>query len=380
MILHQALILSAERDYVKTMRHGLAEMGDEDTRIDVEMDALRAMQLAPRLYDLILLDAMMDAMDGIQLLQLMKLQAPGTRFVLVSDDASEEARAHAYQNGADFYLMRPRTADDFRIALKDIAAVFGRTREGHAPDGAIEEPAQRLTDIVQTHCLSGDSVILLVRSRFQSGDIFIYRGEVFHAQYPGRSGLGAFYDMVHWDDGLVRVKVFRLTNIPPRTIELPYRALLEGAAESIPTDSDLRSPHPHSDGGEPPDFKTVTLEAPALPEEPAVVFPVPQMHEIEMPEVNSYWKVNLTGELLEGSRVTDPDRCAFITTFLYRKMADIAVALEVDYFDTLTLLGPHQQQVLVADNFGVSHAVFDVEWTREEMREQFVEWCREQSL
>jgi hypothetical protein len=90
--------------------------------------------------------------------------------------------------------------------------------------------------------------------------------------------------------------------------------------------------------------------------------------------------VNLTGELLEGSQVAEPDRCAFITTFIYRKMADVAVALEVDYFNQMTLLGPHLQQVLVADNLGVRHGVFDAPWTNETMRAQYVKWCCEQSL
>jgi hypothetical protein len=84
--------------------------------------------------------------------------------------------------------------------------------------------------------------------------------------------------------------------------------------------------------------------------------------------------------LLEGSQVAQTDRCAFITYFIYRKMADVAVALQVDYFDHMTLFGPHLQQVLVADNLGVRHAVFDAAWTTEEKREQFVKWCCEQSF
>ncbi len=102
--------------------------------------------------------------------------------------------------------------------------------------------------------------------------------------------------------------------------------------------------------------------------------------ETELPLVNSHWKVNLSGELLEGSQVAEPDRCAFITSFIYRKLADVAVALEVDYFNHLTLYGPHQQQVLVADNLGVRHAVFDTAWTTEELRAQYVKWCCEQSF
>jgi CheY-like chemotaxis protein len=312
MILRQALILSSKRDYVQAMRDGLREMGDDATRIDVEMDALRAMQLAPRHYDLIVLDAVMETMNGVQLLLLMKLQSPSTKFVIVSDTDDEEARAHAYRNGADFYLPRPRTTAAFRNGLKNIATVLERAAENEAPEG-VEEPAQRLADIVQTRCLSGDSVILLARGHFQSGDIFIYRGEVFHAQYPGKSGAAAFHDMLHWDDGLVRVKSFRLTNIPPRTIEVPYRALLQETGE-IPFVSDLRPP-----GGEvtadefsvPATPFDVMAEAPALaenPEGPPFLPDVAGPGGTEMPQVNSYWKVNLTGELVEGSRIAEPER------------------------------------------------------------------------
>ena len=86
------------------------------------------------------------------------------------------------------------------------------------------------------------------------------------------------------------------------------------------------------------------------------------------------------GGLVEGSQIGEPDRCAFITYFLYRKLADVAVTLEVDYFSTVTLFGPHLQQVLVADNLGVRHAVFDTAWTSEDQRNQYVQWCCEQSF
>ena len=61
-----------------------------------------------------------------------------------------------------------------------------------------------LADIVQMHCLSGDSILLLVKSRAQSGDLFIFRGEVYHAQYPGKGGENAFRDMIRWDNGRVQ--------------------------------------------------------------------------------------------------------------------------------------------------------------------------------
>ena len=390
-MLRQALILSSHREYAQTLRSGLLKL-DEKMLVNVETDALRAMQLAPQQYDLILLDAALDLMDGLQLLQFIKNQSPATKFVVVNDSSEESARAVAYQNGADFFLERPRTPESFSVALEAIQGLFKTgTVTGPLPAEAGSPPVS-LVDILQMHCLSGDSILLMVRGSQQSGDIFIYRGEVFHAQYPGRGGENAFREMIRWDNGRVRLKTIKLTQAPPRTIETSYRDLL-GAAEKA---EDV-TPEVEQQGGDlfavasktEPDTEALAVINEAPPrEEPAppptrIFFPDPELGprgNTPLPQMNSHWRVTLTGELLEGSQVAEPDRCAFITSFIYRKMADVAVALEVDYFNEMTLFGPHLQQVLVADNLGVRHGVFDAPWANEALRAQYVKWCCEQSL
>jgi CheY-like chemotaxis protein len=388
-MLLQGLILTQHREYAQAMRLGLLGIGDAQTRVDVELDSLRAMQLVPQQYELILLDAMLDAMDGLQLLLLLKQQAPATKFIVVSDSADETSRAQAYQNGADFVLERPRTAEALRTAVEAIRGLLGRNLENPSMPETQDGAVMALADIVQTRCLSGDSVLLLVRSQHQSGDIFIFRGEVYHAQYPGKSGEAAFYDMAHWDGGQLRIRALKLNHVPPRTIEVPYRELLAAAEKSGALDSDLKPPTGELlvVSGEKPeyaDLPSVVLEAPPLEQSPvtpsARVADLTVAGETPIPAVNSHWKINLMGELVEGSQVAEPDRCAFITYFFYRKLADIAVTLEVDYFSNLTLLGPHLQQVLVADNLGVRHAVFDTAWTTEDLRHQYMQWCCEQSF
>jgi CheY-like chemotaxis protein len=387
-MLRQALILSSFREYAQNMRQGLLKLGDKDTRVDVELNALRAMQLAPQQYELILLDTVLDGMDGLQLLQLIKHQAPTSKFIIVSDSGDETSRAVAYQNGADFFLERPRTDKAFDLALEAIKGFFKPSRINEPLQDEGDSPIANIADIIQMRCLSGDSVLLLVRSRQQSGDIFIYRGDVFHAQYPGKGGEAAFHDMIHWDDGKLRIKAVKLTHTPPRTIEVPYRQLLN-MAEKL----DAQGPDITPTGGE---FFVVSGEPPAGTAASSVAQEAPPWEDVTpasitktgplpeggnpLPEVNSHWKISLSGELVEGSQVAEPDRCAFITSFIYRKMADVAVALEVEYFDHMALLGPHLQQVLVADNMGVRHAVFESAWTSEEMRVQYVKWCCEKSF
>jgi len=391
-MLRQGLILTAHRDYAQAMRVGLLGLGNEKTRIDIELDALRAMQLVPQQYDLIVLDMMLDAMDGLQLLLLMKQQAPSTKFVIVGETQDETSRAHAYQNGANLFLKRPRGPAAIKKTIEEIGHLV--KEDGTTAASGEEEPMVQIIDVVQTRCLSGDSALLTVRGAHQSGDIFIYRGEVFHAQYPGKSGEGAFYEMCHWDGGLVRVKTAKLGHVPPRTIETSYQKLLTRAKnlgplaldDSRPATGELRIVTGEAAPGLP--VPNVALEAPPLQEPeaqaPAVdgtsASPFLDQGETPLPQVNAHWKVNLMGELVEGSQLADSQRAAFITYFFYRKLADVAVALEVDYFNHMTLLGSHLQQVLVADNLGIRHAVFDAPWATEAQREQYVKWCCEQSF
>ncbi len=105
----------------------------------------------------------------------------------------------AYQSGADFFLERPHTPEAFGLAAEAIKGLLATRMDEPAKDKG--EPEVRVADIVQMRCLSGDSVLLLVRAKQESGDIFIYRGEVYHAQYPGKGGEAAFRDMLLWDDG-----------------------------------------------------------------------------------------------------------------------------------------------------------------------------------
>jgi CheY-like chemotaxis protein len=380
-MLSQALILTSRREYAQALRASLLSLGH--ARVDVELDALRAIQLVPKTYALIVLDLSMDAMDGLQLLLLLRQQAPASAFVVVGDADDETSRALAYQHGADLFLVRPGTPEAFQKAAVTVGAFLQPAAEEKS--SADQEPLSRTADIVQTSCLSGDSVLLHVRSESQSGDIFIHAGEIFHAQYPGKSGIAAFHKIVHWDGGMARIGTLKIQHLPPRTIETPYRELLEKldlvdalpGGDRLPLTTALSTLAGETAAGLPPDLLS---EAPPRPEAESFLARASARETTGLPPIEAHWKVDLMGNLVENSPGSDPDHCALLTNFIYRKLADVAVALEVDYFTHLTLWGPRYQQVLAADNLGVRHALFEAARTDESQREQYLKWCREQSL
>ena len=382
-MVNQILVLSSRQEYAQVMRQRLLPLGN---RVDVELDGLRAMQLMPQAYQLILLDRTLHAMDGLQLLLLWRQQAPTSTFVIVGDTTAEEVRLDSFRHGADVFLSRPGTEEDWVAAVQIIVDELKKL--GEKRPGSIEaEPPQQIADVVQMNCLSGNSVALEISTAAQHGDIFIHEGAVFHAQYPGRSGREAFIEMMQWDGGFAQIKTVPLQHLPPRTIEAPCHELLQSLVAVEPLPGGDRIPFSGRlarVAGEVTAASDIFDEAPprAITEETDGISSARRTGEVsgsEAPPVESHWKVDMMGTLVEGVGVRDPEHCALVTNFIFRKMADIAVALEVDYFTSLTLRGNSMQQVLVADNWGVRHAILDA-GAEEQSRKQYLDWCHEQSL
>jgi CheY-like chemotaxis protein len=325
-------------------------------------------------------------MDGLQLLLLWRQQAPTSTFVIVSDSTVEEARVDAFRHGSDVFLSRPATEEDWNVAAQIIKAELQK-RDGNATRTYEVEEHQQIADVVQMNCLSGNSVALEIRSSEMHGDIFIHGGEVYHAQYPGRSGQDAFQEMMEWDGGLAQIKTVPLQHLPPRTIETPIHELLQRLVTVEPLPGGDRIPFSGrlaQIAGETTAAADISDEAPPyqatdMEADESSSTRVQQQATFEMPHVESHWKVDMMGTLVEGSGVRDAEHCALVTNFIFRKMADIAVALEVDYFDALTLRDEAMQQVLVADHWGVRHAILEAD-ADEQSRKDYLDWCREQSL
>jgi DNA-binding NarL/FixJ family response regulator len=400
-MLEQILILSAEREYAAMFRQHLTLTIAAEARIDVETDPLRAMQLSPEHYNLILLDAMIGQMDGFQWMQLMKRQSPQTRFVVISEDPSELFRFQAYQNGADLFLQRPVSETDWNAAMSEIARVT-KSAELDTSLATAATQSLPLKELITTHCGERNSVDIQVDIIGNSGDVFIYQGEIYHAQCSGFSGEQALRQILTWSNEQIRTQVHPLHSLPPRTIESPVSTLL-GSENGAASGSQLTAPP--SEPSQPilpleSDYTVTPLDLPAtikqsaaeavhdtppLDEEPPdfetpYKLETPPGETYSAPGLDSHWQIDLMGHYTGGSNVTDPEHAAALTFFIYRKMAQVAVALDENYFDHLTLIGPKYRQELVADNLCVRHAVFKNQSANGVEAEKFVSWCYERNL
>ncbi|PTX99955.1 hypothetical protein DB346_19290 [Verrucomicrobia bacterium LW23] len=400
-MISRALILSNQRPYANSLKSLLEEQVAPGCRVDVETDALRAMQISPRAYQLIVLDAELSGTDGLQLLLMKKRQSAATKFIMVSDFPNELTRFQAFQNGASVFLVRPAGDAAWPGFMKEISDVInpaGATRA--AVDAA---PATvPVADIIQTECLSGHSTGIQVYRGEEIGDIFIYQGELYHAQCAGMSGPRAFFHIVAWPMEEVSIKTLKLAHIPPQTIEPNWQQMLEesrrGPEPYVDEESAISITPVYDEDVPEQALEMAHHEAPPLDlADPATGYtdegaentdetgPNRQFgevqNELQLPSLISHWKINLMGELMEGFKVDDPDQAGIVSFFLYRKLADVAVALESDYFTRLSLQGTSVTHELVADNFGVRHGTFRTDDPNcAQDREAFIAWCYGNSL
>lgn len=387
-MLRQALILTAHREYAAMFRQHITLSLAPDARVDVETDPLRAMQLSPQQYDLFLLDTVIGNMDCFQFMAVMKKQAFQTRFVVISEEANELYRFQAYHNGADLFLLRPKTDEDWKEVLTQLGHLL---EPATVPLSVQPGDVSSLGELIYQQCQKMDSCMIQADIIGNSGDIFIYEGTVYHAQCSGFSGERAIAAILAWPAEEMRIKVHRLNYVPPRTIERPLSDLLMGNVEvdalEIPSSLDqeyavtpLETPEPTSIPEE-----MATLEAPPkadLSEEPSETpQPAPACDlSFRSPALTAHWKINLMGQFVDGCGAIDPTHTAALTDFIYRKMANVAVALEEDYFQRLTLFGPEFRQELVADNLGVRHALFKTHGVQPTEAEEFIHWCYGQGV
>jgi len=104
-------------------REFLAEAaGSLGLKVDTAIDGRQALeQLSARDYDLVLTDLRMPGMDGIELVQAMKLRHSEVPAVIVTAHGTIEATVQAMRLGARDFLVKPVSPDSVRLVVERIS-------------------------------------------------------------------------------------------------------------------------------------------------------------------------------------------------------------------------------------------------------------------
>jgi two-component system sensor histidine kinase/response regulator len=110
------LVVDDEVGMREGCRRALASQGFRVSTAEHGADCLR--QVREGAFDLVLLDAMMPGMSGLELLERIHDRDPDTVCVMITGYATVDLAAQAMKQGADGFLPKPFTADELLTAVR----------------------------------------------------------------------------------------------------------------------------------------------------------------------------------------------------------------------------------------------------------------------
>lgn len=153
---------------------------------------------------LICLDLSMPVVDGIQALKLISKKHPLLRKVILTSVSDDIYRQASLEQGADFFLQKPRTAAEYDSVFMTIDILLEEEEAGGGIIGTVRRIS--MPDLIQMECTSQSSSVCYVQVDGQVGRIFICKGEIVHAEYADLVGFEAFKRLMSMNSGSFDVK------------------------------------------------------------------------------------------------------------------------------------------------------------------------------
>jgi CheY-like chemotaxis protein len=222
----QFLLVDDEQDCLSTLTTLLKQMSKGEWAIRTASNHSQALeQLKGEPVDVVVLDVEMPVMDGIEFLRLLARTHPGQQVVLLTARVDEATRKTALDLGATLYLEKPTTGAGFQALYAALEALAGVS--AHSGFRGVMQ-AVELQDLLQMECLNRKSSILVITTGDREGKIYLYEGEIVHAQAGQLQGEMALYGLLALRGGQFTLQPF--TEPPRRTINGQYQFLLMEAA------------------------------------------------------------------------------------------------------------------------------------------------------
>jgi DNA-binding NarL/FixJ family response regulator len=118
-----SIVLADDHPVVRRGMRSLLE-SESDFSVAAEAgDGLETVRLVERLQpDVLVLDLMMPALSGLEILRILRDRAPQTRAVVLSMYSSKAFIVEALKNGATGYVLKGGPEDDLVHAVREVAA------------------------------------------------------------------------------------------------------------------------------------------------------------------------------------------------------------------------------------------------------------------
>ncbi len=224
---HKILILDDEHDILEIYQEILARIPSQPEIHTADSGPRALALLESEAFNLLLVDLRMPAMDGFQVLTIVRRRFPTLRVVVMTSAQDEQFRARAYAMGIDLYMEKPKTGKEIINFVDCIESML--EREVHGGFRGVQ--SKTLMDIIQLECLTQSSSMLKIASGPGEGCIWFQKGEIIDAATGEVMGREAFLEMLRWKSGSFEILPCDMPR--PRTIFVSYESLLMETAQTI---------------------------------------------------------------------------------------------------------------------------------------------------
>lgn len=196
-------------------------------------------QLQQQKPNLIVLDVCMPVVDGLQFLSVVNRRYPDVQKVALTGFATEAYRTACLANGAELFLEKPKTPEGFDTIFQTFDELTKwKPEEGFR--GVLRRVG--LTEIIQMECLNKSSSVLKVNAPGLTGAIYIFEGDIIHAEAGDLKGAEAVNRLFALAAGDFTLNPF--VEPPERSIDAQWEFLLMEAAQKRDEEGPVKAAEP----------------------------------------------------------------------------------------------------------------------------------------
>lgn len=233
---HQILFVDDDPVFLETISNLFNDWSEHAWQIHAVSTVDQALALLKkRKVDLVVVDANMPVVDGLQFLRMIHHRHPDLKKAVLTGYATDKRRSDCLSNGAELFIEKPREPEGWRSVFAMLDELLHWT-----PDDGFHGMLRRvdLQNIIQMQCLGGNSCILEVSNPDSNGHIFIETGSIIHASVGNLNGERALQTLLKQHGGSFHLLPYEKP--PVQTIQGPWEMVLIEAArvcdEAAPSD------------------------------------------------------------------------------------------------------------------------------------------------
>ena len=350
----------------------MSRLAGSQWEIHVAQNVGQAMNLISEKHiDLVVLDVLMPVVDGMQFLGLLNRKHPNVLKAVLTGDGTEIHRTICMSRGAELFLAKPQAESEWQIVF-DSLNHLGRLQPQEGFRGVLRRVG--LQDVLQMECLSRNSALLEINTKELRGLIYIFEGQIVHAEAGDRTGIEAFNFLMGLTGGEFAQKPYVAPSL--QTISDSWEFLLMEAARkrdeifgtaeetSSPVIPQFRPMSPATNGAVAPQPAASIVPQPRR--QPRQPQPEPQTHfftrppspdaiDTQRPDVAEFVVFSSQGDLIYEWQCPDTNARISFLEFLSQKTRVLSQGLPMGHFERLEIFGSKSRIITQIEN---DHAFF----------------------